>query len=176
MPVECTTTASSSTSIIPVTSEVMDKASKDNAPLIQGLGKGLLPEVPTQYPAGLGMINCVRNERAPTDSHPTKRVREEEPVYVQQNVDMSANTSLHLNKPGHIGLLLNPNPGLRLSSSILNFRLQLFKSYTADQESLWACYLKWIFIGYPFDEDVDEYAENLNFSSPCSSITFFATF
>ncbi|KAH6776583.1 Ribosomal protein L18e/L15 superfamily protein [Perilla frutescens var. hirtella] len=50
---DCTTTASSSTSIIPVTSqEVKDKASKDNAPLIdvtrfgyfKVLGKGLLPE------------------------------------------------------------------------------------------------------------------------------------
>lgn len=62
--------------------------------------------VPTQYP---GMINYVRNERAPTDNRPTKRVREEESVYVQHKFDISANTNLHLNKPGHGGLLFNPN-------------------------------------------------------------------
>ncbi|KAH6778928.1 hypothetical protein C2S52_010165 [Perilla frutescens var. hirtella] len=120
----------------------------------------LIGHVPTQYPAGLGMINCVRNERAPTDSRPTKRVREEESVYVQQKLDMSANTSLHLNKPGHIGLLLNPNPaspGLRLSSE----KEERSSSVTSTSENLTNAFPFVLSLGNTVKMEIDRQMEEL---------------
>ncbi|KAI3464103.1 hypothetical protein Pfo_020766 [Paulownia fortunei] len=78
----------------------------------------LIGHVPIQYGGGIGIINYVGNEHAPADSCPIKRVREKEPVYMQQKVGLSLNNNVYQDEPGHIGTLLNPNPvsaGLRLS-------------------------------------------------------------
>lgn len=113
--------------------------------------------VPTQYP---GMINCVRNERGPTDSRPTKRVREEESVYVQQKIDISANTNLHLNKPGHSGLLLNSNPissGLRLSSE----KEERSSSVTSTSENLTNAFPFALLLGNSVKMEIDRQMEEL---------------
>ncbi|XP_057786860.1 probable BOI-related E3 ubiquitin-protein ligase 2 [Salvia miltiorrhiza] len=120
----------------------------------------LIGHVPTQYPAGLGMINCVRNECAPIDSRPSKRVREEETVYVQQKLDMSANTNLHLNKPGHSGLLLNPkpvSPGLRLSSE----KEERSSSVTSTSENLTNAYPFTLSLGNTVKIEIDRQMEEL---------------
>lgn len=116
--------------------------------------------VPTQYPAGLGMINCVRNEHVLTDGRPSKRVREEETVYVQQKLDMSANTNLHLNKPGHSGLLLNPkppSPGLRLSSE----KEERSSSVTSTSENQTNAFPFALSLGNTVKMEIDRHMEEL---------------
>ncbi|KAL1554166.1 RING-type E3 ubiquitin transferase [Salvia divinorum] len=120
----------------------------------------LIGHVPTQYPAGLGVMNCVRNECAPIDSRPSKRVREEETVYVQQKLDMSANTNLHLNKPSHTGLLLNPtpvSPGLRLS----NEKEERSSYVTSTSENLTNAFPFGLSLGNTVKHEIDRQMEEL---------------
>lgn len=74
--------------------------------------------VPIQCGGGISILNGMGNEHTPTDNRPTKRVREEEPVYRKQKLGMSLDCNVHRDDAGHIGNFLNPNPvstGLRLS-------------------------------------------------------------
>lgn len=118
----------------------------------------LIGNVPTQYPAGLGMINYVRNEHAPSTSRPNKRVREEEPTFLQRKLEMSVNNNLNLDKPGRSGLIHNPvSPGLRLSSE----KEERSSSVTSTSENLTNAFPFALSLGNTVKLEIDRQMEEL---------------
>lgn len=88
--------------------------------------------VPSQYTGGVRIINYVGNE---LDTRPTKRVREEEPLYMQQKLGMSPSTNHYQGKPDHIRTLSNLHdlsPGLGLS----NMKVDCSSSISSTCENL----------------------------------------
>lgn len=104
------------------------------------------------------MINYVRNEHAPTTSRPNKRVREEEPTFLQRKLEMSVNNNLNLDKPGRSGLLHNPvSPGLRLSSE----KEERSSSVTSTSENLINAFPFALSLGNTVKLEIDRQMEEL---------------
>ncbi|XP_073144631.1 BOI-related E3 ubiquitin-protein ligase 1-like isoform X2 [Henckelia pumila] len=78
----------------------------------------LFGHAPAQVHAGTGSTNCRSNEHAPTRNGFNKRLREENPVFMQHKLHISSAKNYGPNEVGQMGNLQNLNPvstGLKLS-------------------------------------------------------------